>query len=241
MRPVISTSTTRTEQTGCRGDLGCLLPGPGRPSAPGRFPVKTMRKTIPNPDFYEQPQVREQMEDFCWKLDSAPWKPRPPRGAAANTPWGLQHEHMSHFPEDYGLEIPPDGAWIMVKYPPYAEITVEPLSMFRASPIEHKGANKKLPGFRRKLARVVTPDGALDLYPYEYVRVEDITVYMGENGVETHYLNEETVIEPALLHYVMSRGISKNEAMLLLLGTITDTHFVYFTVHSDVRTALGYP
>lgn len=188
-----------------------------------------VRKTVANPEYYEQESVIEEFKERLFMLDGF----GPPN-------WrGIPRELSSHFPEDYDLKLPAQGTWIMVKHPPHAEIEVPPMSMWFAKETIHKGNG---PYFKRHLARIVTPEGSLDLYPDEYVLVRDIRQYVGceRDGVYVHPLGGTGGLPEETVFYAMSRGISRSEAILLLIDELTESNALYFTVDSELAAIFGY-
>lgn len=145
--------------------------------------------------------------------------------------------YMVYFPEDFGLGIPKKGCWILVRQSPHAEYTVPVLSMWYAKP--HEGHSFR--GYPMKLARIITPNGELMLLPQEYVKVTDISKYLEwlDDGVEIHYLSENAKINPDLLFYIQSRGITKQDAILLAINELRDQHYCYFQVDQRYADYFG--
>jgi hypothetical protein len=162
----------------------------------------------------------------------------------------LGNDPAQYFPEDYGKEIPDEGAWICVIEVPFTalEFDVPLLSMWRAR--RHhcsfggirigNGVRPILSPWRPQQAVITTPGGDLHLWPHEYSIIENPAGLVGLEGVEIHTLGGEPVLpdDDDRLFYLMSRGISKHDAALILLGDMRALDFAYFTFPDDVVAAL---
>lgn len=197
----------------------------GKRQLPPRF--------VPNTEYIQDEDVREHARNVL----SVAW-PGAPFGARYN-------EMMTLMPEDFGLALPPEGGWIMVRRSPPTEIKVPLLSMWYAmpdpflrTPVGKKFSLQVFPMYR---ARIHTPEGPLWLLPPEYVLVQDITQYLGQEkyGIDLHFLSEEAAVDQDALFYLRSRGVSKQDALVMLLGTIRDPNFCYLTVRQEYAEALG--
>ncbi len=124
-------------------------------------------------------------------------------------------EFHDYFPGDQ--EVPKEGAWLLVKKSPPTEFTVPPLSIWFATPWPHQGERRN-----SHRVKIVTPRGDLGLYPHEYVIVKEPQKYyefLG-NGMEMKFFGNTHGVAADKLFYLRSRGISKMEAVKLLIGSI---------------------
>lgn len=145
---------------------------------------------------------------------------------------------MSLSPEDYYTlcpeaihsRVPPEGAWIMIKDPPTTEFTVPCLSMWYALPDDKQ---THVPGQIRHRVKILTPLGTLWLWPYEYVVVRDLQPYLDMPGdhIHIHYLGGDGGVNADRLFYLRSRGISKAEAVKMLVGEVKAQDVMFITVH----------
>jgi hypothetical protein len=141
-------------------------------------------------------------------------------------------DYYSFMPDECGAKIPKEGCWIMVKRPPHTEYTVPPFSMWYAfEELRPKGL-KGDSGLAYHLARILTPKGDLYLYPHEYVCVKDVSKYFEfpEDHIHINGLGGEPA-NPDAMFYIRSRGISKKEAIKMLIGDVKSQNVVYVTVH----------
>jgi hypothetical protein len=114
-------------------------------------------------------------------------------------------------------EVPKEGAWILVKTPPPCEYTVPPLSMWFATPWDMKRERNN-----SHRVRIVTPRGDLGLFPREYSIVKNPEKYhefLGQ-GMELQFFGGVDGVPADQLFYLRSRGISKRDAIAMLLGNI---------------------
>jgi hypothetical protein len=141
-------------------------------------------------------------------------------------------ELMAYFPEDYGAKIPEEGGWILVTNPPHTEIKVNRFSIWFAMPEVRPGRN----GFTMHLARILTPEGNLWLWPHEYsvVQVEKYLEFVGE-GFEINYFSQEAEIKTDALFYLMSRGIKRPVALRLLLPTLKSQTVCWLEAHEELQ------
>lgn len=164
-------------------------------------------KFILNPEWCATEEAKDETSNSCWSLK----------------------ELMDYFPEDYHRGLPEKGAWICVQLVPPTEYTVPPLSMWYALP-ESRPCGRAHP---RKLARILTPSGSLYLEPHEYLLVEDITTFLGQedNGVHVRFLGGQVGTALAdQIFYIRSRGISRRDAELMLLGDIKRQDYCWLEV-----------
>ncbi|MGV8909640.1 MAG: hypothetical protein ACOH1Y_11715 [Propionicimonas sp.] len=188
-------------------------PQPAAPRAPSSPPMRRRpRKFVPRtvtPEWREW--AKEEAENFCRTLRVHP-------------SW--------YFPEDHDKAIPDDGAWICVIDPPPVSLVnfeLPHLSMWRATRFEGRRLAKDLP-FPSQQAVINTPGGTVRLWPTEYVIIPDITRYVGvEPDCLMHSLGGQPVLDEERVFYLMSRGINREGASLLLLGEVSGQDFAYFT------------
>jgi len=166
------------------------------------------------------------------------------------------------FPEEYEKDIADGGSWIMllvsVTVGKMLEdgkntkvITVPYLSLWYAMP---HISNMRVLLHDLKLTRkrereyvylrqavINTPDGAVHIWPHEYKKI-DITKFLEfceEDGLFIHYLSEEARVDESALFYLRSRGISKADSQRMLLGTLTNSNYCYFTFAPEVAECFG--
>jgi hypothetical protein len=144
-------------------------------------------------------------------------------------------QFQDYFPGDN--EVPEGGAWILVKKSPNTEYTVPPLSLWFAEPWPMEGKSIALP----HRVRVVTPRGHLGLFPREYSLIgnpERYYEFFG-GGMTVHFFGGDLagVPEPALF-YLRSRGVSKGDALKLLIGRIKGHGIMW--VETDREVAKTY-
>jgi hypothetical protein len=145
-----------------------------------------------------------------------------------------------YYPEDYDKVIPDDGAWIMILITVNVgrqthdgkseSITVPRLSIWYALP------NKSEQG--RYQAIIQTPQGAVHIWVHEY-KLCDIGKFLefsSEDGFNTHFLSASGAFDEAALFYLRSRGIPKGEAQRMLLATLKDPNYCYFTFSEDLAS-----
>jgi hypothetical protein len=164
------------------------------------------------------------------------------------------------FPEDFDRDLPASGAWIMllvsVRVGRQVDdrttkiITVPHLSMWYAMPHVSNMRVMLRPMGKRTREReftflrqavINTPDGAIHVWPHEYQKI-DITKFLDlceEDGLFIHYLSDKARVDESALFYLRSRGIAKADAQRMLLGTLTDSNYCYFTVSPEVAEVFG--
>lgn len=158
-------------------------------------------------------------------------------------------EPSMYFPEQDDKAIPEDGAWIIVIEEPVTELQsrfrIPPLSMWRA---RHHQLNSGaiLVGHGREAVKVypqqaiiATPGGDLHLWPHEYIVVDRPMELATDPDATLHSLGGEPVLDEQELFYLMSRGIPRHEAMMLLFEKITSLDFVYVTFPEEITDALA--
>jgi len=95
-------------------------------------------------------------------------------------------------------------------------------------------------GQARHLAQIVTPRGSLWLWPGEYVVVRDISNYFAfpDDHIHINLLGGDSVNADKLF-YIRSRGISKKDAIKMLLGDVKSQDVAYVTVHPAYARCFG--
>lgn len=166
------------------------------------------------------------------------------------------------FPEEYSKDIPDAGSWIMLLVTINVGkmlddgqsvkcISVPRFSLWYAMPhISNmriplhdlnfkKGSKREFVHLRQSV--ITTLDGAIHIWPHEYKKV-DINKFLEfceEDGFSIHYLSEEAQVNKDALFYLRSRGISKADAQRMLLGTLTNPNYCYFTFAPEVVECFG--
>lgn len=124
-------------------------------------------------------------------------------------------EFTNYFPGTN--KVPEGGAWVLVKHPPQCEYTVPPLSIWFAEPWPID--NERHCSHR---VQIVTPRGSLGLFPREYSLIENPEKYyefIGD-GMEMKFFGNDEGVPELPLFYLRSRGISKKDAIAMLIGQI---------------------
>lgn len=174
------------------------------------------------------------------------------KDAAYDTCIAMNMDPTTYFPEDAGKEIPEEGAWVMVLDVPHTELSarfdVPLMSTWRArrhsanyGHLRSSWASGKvmtLP-FTPQQAVIATPEGDLHLWPHEYTVISDVSFMVGAEPEFTMMtLGGEPVFDdPVLverLFYLQTRGISREEAALLMLNDQQAPDFVYFVMHPEL-------
>ncbi len=148
------------------------------------------------------------------------------------------------YPEEYDKKLPPEGGWIMllmsvrVAKDPDGEsepvaITVPHLSIWYAIPtVVSNGAFQ---------AVIHTRDGAVHVWPREYKCV-DIGTYLEfseGDGLNIHFLSEGSGFDEDAMFYIRSRGIGQAEARRMLLATLKDPYYCYFTFDEAISNCFS--
>lgn len=162
-------------------------------------------KYILNPNYVESEADKKEAREKFWE------------GPLAN-----MTEFENTFPEDFGKKLPPEGKWVQIKHTPHTEFTVPPFSIWFALPWEDSAHSKNR-------VKIVTPSGSLGLWPHEYMVVEDMTQYLGREseGILLHQMNDKPVCNVDHLFYLMSRGITRKQAVMMLINDIKDPTFLW--------------
>lgn len=156
-----------------------------------------------------------------------------PQGSEFECGLGRLAEFHSMFPGEQALAE--DGDWIIVKKSPPTEYTVPPLSIWFATrwPMDE--------GRRRVIHRVkvTTPRGDVGLFPHEYSKITEIEKYyefIGD-GMTIHFFGNEEGIPKDKLFYLRSRGVSKRDAITMLLKTIRNPGVCWIETDRAVASA----
>lgn len=166
------------------------------------------------------------------------------------------------FPEEYEKDIPDGGSWIMLLQSVTVGqmlddgkttkvITVPHLSLWYAMPhisqirvlLHNLGIKRRREQEYVYLRQAVinTPDGAVHIWPHEYKKV-DINKFLEfceEDGLFIHYLAEEARVDENALFYLRTRGIGKADAQRMLLGTLQNSNYCYFTFGDEITESFG--
>ncbi len=154
-------------------------------------------------------------------------------------------EVMDYFPENHGKLLPEEGAWIQIIYPPPTAIYIPYLSVWYAVPKDKgeikfrefvtEGENGKEETRHVHLAKILTPQGEVCVFPYEYNIISSIYTYLGEHelskgDVTINWLAPRNDnFDTDLLHYIQSRGIRREDAFKIQLGEAQGQNIFYLT------------
>lgn len=118
---------------------------------------------------------------------------------------------------------------------------VPPLSMWRARPRELNTEAIVSRGVKiyPKQAIIATPGGDLHLWPHEYVVVDRPVTLVSDPDATLHALGGQPVLDEDALFYLMSRGIPRHEAVMVLFDSVTSLDFVYVTFPEWITDALA--
>lgn len=151
-----------------------------------------------------------------------------------DNPFAACEELFDCFPGEN--ELPEGGAWILVKDSPHTEYTVPPLSIWYAEPWPMKTTRHD-----PHRVKIVTPKGTLGLFPREYSRLSDPGKYyefIGD-GMEIHFFGSEEGVPKDKLFYIRSRGVSKKDALALLIGEIKAHGVLWIEADLQVCATFG--
>jgi hypothetical protein len=125
-------------------------------------------------------------------------------------------EYHDYFPGENALQE--EGDWVMVKTPPSTEYTVTPFSFWFAVPWPMKG----IAGHTLHRVKIKTPRGDLGLFSHEYSKIQDIGKYFEfiGDGIDMRFFGGVEGVPRDALFYLRSRGISKSDAIKMLLSLI---------------------
>lgn len=143
-------------------------------------------------------------------------------------------EFQNYFPGTN--KLPPEGAWVLVKNPPFTEYTVPPFSIWFGEPWEHGQERHS-----SNRIKIVTPRGELGLYPREYSLIEKPEKYyefIGE-GLEVKFFGNEDGVPKEPLFYLRSRGIAKKDALIMLIGQVKAHGVMWIEASREICKTLG--
>jgi hypothetical protein len=149
-------------------------------------------------------------------------------------PFATHKDFQNYFPGDN--KVPDGGAWVLVKEPPHTEFTVPPMSIWFAEPWP-MNRESRLESHRVK---IVTPRGDLGLFPCEYSLIKDpqkFYEFVGD-GMSMHFFGNEEGVPKDKLFYLRSRGVSKKDALAMLIAEIK-CHGVMW-VETDKEVAMHF-
>ncbi|ROR76054.1 Uncharacterized protein family (UPF0051) [Plantibacter flavus] len=176
------------------------------------------RRTQVSPAWLEwDATTREQMAEFAWEQIASA---------------GL--EPSMYLPGDKGISD--DGAWILILEIPQTPINTQfelpLLSMWRARRHDlNDGGFMTDAGVKLypQQAVIATPAGDLHLWPHEYMVAKDPMGLASDPDAILHTLGGEAVLDPEELFYLQSRGITHQQATMMLFDKIQSLDFVYVT------------
>lgn len=210
-----------------------------------RVPTDWFKSLPPEARKQIEEQDEEDTRDYVMNLICGPF----PGGFQDGL--GRIAEFQSYFPGNNKLDE--EGNWILVKEPPPTEFTVPPLSIWYAMPWPMDGYACKAEGRRRRRGektehhqihrvKVMTLRGALGLFPHEYSRIDDVSKYLEfiGQGMEIKFFGGLDGVPKDALFYIRSRGISKTDAIKMLLGNIRAPEVCWLETGKEVTAAFGY-
>ncbi|MFI5702607.1 hypothetical protein ACIA78_21485 [Streptomyces xanthochromogenes] len=158
-------------------------------------------------------------------------------------------EPSMFFPEQDGKAVPEEGAWIIVVEEPMTELRsrfrVPELSMWRARPHQLNsgaitvGHGKQAAKVYPKQAVIATSRGDLHLWPHEHVVADRPMELASDPEATLNSLGGQPVLDEEELFYLMSRGLPRHEAVMLLFDRVTSLDFVYVTFPKEVTDVLA--
>ena len=148
-----------------------------------------------------------------------------------------------YFPAEYDKDITADGAWILMlmtvqvgrkQYDGQIEhINVPRLSIWYAMPA------KITNGMSQAVIR--TPKGDVHVWPHEYKKtdIEKFLEFSEDDGFNTHFLSASGAFDEYALFYLRSRGIPRPQAQRMLLATLKDPNYCYFTFAEELASCFS--
>lgn len=189
------------------------------------------RRTPPSPKWADRFNGVKTPEFLAWE-ETHPTKSAEEMGEETLVSTGA-YNHSVYYPEKYGKDLG-DGGWVFVMKPPrHPGIPEVPrLSLWWARPfvIQDGAWGNRLP----YQAQIATPEGPLHLWPHEYLPCEDPSSFVGMEASTVHSLGGQPLLDEDHLFYLMSRGISRHEASLMLFAEINQPGVAYMTFDDDV-------
>lgn len=161
---------------------------------------------VPNSTLPPEEQETIKMDGVVTMLELG-WSP--------DNPFAAAEQFLDYFPGSN--KVPDGGAWILVKTSPPTQFTVPPLSIWFAEPWPRERER-----YNSHRVRIITPKGELGLFPREYSLINDPSKYYEfvGNGMEIKFFGNEGGVPKDALFYLRSRGISKRDALCLLIAEI---------------------
>ncbi len=152
-------------------------------------------------------------------------------------PFAAVEQFNDYFPGEN--MVPEGGAWIMVKTPPSCEYTVTPLSFWFAEPWPIQGERHC-----SHRVKIITPRGELGFFPREYSLIKDpgkFYEFVGQGITPKFFGNDnEEGIPRDKLFYLRSRGISKADAITMLVGSVTAHSVLWLETSREVCEQMGF-
>lgn len=157
--------------------------------------------------------------------------------------YGYDAEMSAYYPEEYGKLIPKKGAWIIIIRDLPVEEKMKPslYGVYFALPeytIHKAPITEKIEyPIRRMKAKINTANGEVMVLPHEYHIVQEIADVIAGTGPDGEYemvkLGGDATYDDAKVHYLLTRGIPKEETYKLLLGNVGTINFCYFRIKPE--------
>ena len=198
--------------------------------------IRKGMKMVAVEGWLDDPGNLKEVKDYVDMMDEA--------NCSIGSGWGCPDQEMqAYFPEDFDKDIPVEGCWILILKSPHCAIRIQKFSIWFAILAETGKMHNKYPIYR-KLASIVTPDGELRIWPWEYSKI-DINKYVNflnirpensEPDMNIRFLSEDPKLSIKMrdmVFYMQARGISRGTAYLMLIEHIKDQNFCYFEMHES--------
>lgn len=180
---------------------------------------------VPDEDIPEEERHLQRMDEVVQMLSL---------GWTADNPFAAVDQFHDYFPGEN--VVPEGGAWILVKDSPPTEFTLRPFSIWFAEPWpmenDRWGCNR---------VKVMTPRGELGLFPREFSVVKDPAKYyefLGQ-GITIHFFGKEEGVPKDALFYLRSRGISKRDALCMLISEIKAPCVLWLETDPKIAATFG--
>lgn len=176
-----------------------------------------IKKTIPNPEYQRHVDTLRKN----------------------NYDHGRDYPYEDRYPEESGKKLPEDGAWIILLMDVHVGRQID-ADTYEGIDIPHLSVWYAMPNMTRQSALhqavIQTRSGAVHVWPHEYnlFSIEKFLPFLGD-GFDIHFLAENGAFPEDAMFYIQSRGIGKAEAQMMLLPTLKDPNFCYFTFADDLR------
>lgn len=149
---------------------------------------------------------------------------------------------MEYLPAAYDKKLPTRGGWILVAKPVTVEEKFRPVVYGiyfakgywkpdpRAQAIAKDYKIKLANAGSRYMIRINTGLSDVSLYPHEYILIKDIKEVFAELGksYEMVKLGGTPNVEEERVHYLLSRGISREKIYEKLLSTVNTVNYCMF-------------